>query len=454
MIGKKKIKNLVDYIFRISKADQIEVVITNYVSSLTRYANNYIHQNVSESNSNISIRVIFGKKIGSASTSSLDPKKIKEVLGWAETVAQHQLPNNDFESLPKAKAKDYRSVTTYIPRSANLTPDQRADAVDEIIKVAEKHSLKTYGSVSNGAAEICIANSLGTFAYNLSSDVFCNCVMAGNNSTGYVQQGHRDVAKINFKKIALHAARKALKSSSPIDLSPGSYTTILEPLAASELLDFLSLYAFNGKFYLEGRSYLCGKIGKKIADSRVSIIDDPLARKGFAFTFDAEGVAKKRLTLVENGIARNIVHDSMTAKKAGVKTTAHALQAPNTFGPLANHLVMKPGKSDLESMIARTKHGVLVTRFHYTNVIDPVRLIFTGMTRDGTFLIENGKIKNGIKNMRFTENIIDCLGRIEEIGKPAELVAADPGYGARIGHGVIVPALKIRDFTFTSGTEF
>ncbi|OGC43567.1 hypothetical protein A2Y85_05485 [candidate division WOR-3 bacterium RBG_13_43_14] len=454
MIGKRKIRKLVDMIFGRSKADQVEVVITNYDSALTRYANNYIHQNVSESNSGLSIRVIFGKKIGSASTSSLDPKQARKVLAWAEAVADHQLPNSDFESLPITKSKDYRPVVTCVPKTVRFSPRERADAVSEIVKVAKKNSLNAFGSVSNGAAELCIANSLGTFAYNVSSDFFCNCVMAGDNSTGYVQRGHRDVDKINFKKTAMIAAQKALLSNNPINLPPGSYKTILEPLAASELLDFLSFYAFNGKFYLEGRSCLCGKLGKKIVDAGVTIIDDPLTSKGFAFAFDAEGVAKRRLTLIDKGIARNIVYDSMTARKAGVKTTGHALPAPNTFGPLANNLIMKPGKRDLQSIIASTDYGVLVTRFHYTNVIDPVKLTFTGMTRDGTFLIEDGKITKGIKNLRFTENIIECLSRVEDIGSRVELVASDPGYGARFGNGVIMPALKIKDFKFTSATEF
>jgi predicted Zn-dependent protease len=454
MIGRKKIRSIVNMIFDRSRADQVEVIITNYDSSLTRYANNYIHQNVSESNSSLSIRVIFGKKIGSASTSSLDPGMIKKVLGWAETVAHHQLPNNDFDTLPLTKTAEYKKVNTYVPKTVRFSPGDRANAVLEIVNVAKKNALNSYGSVSNGAAEVCVANSLGTFGYNLASDIFCNCVMAGGNSTGYVQYGHRDVDAINFKKLAMAAAQKAVLSKDPIDLPPGRYTTILEPLAASELLDFMAFYAFNGKFYLEGRSCLCGKLGKKIADSKVTIIDDPFTNKGFPSSFDAEGVAKRRLTLIDRGVARNIVHDTITARKAGTGTTGHALPAPNTFGPIASNLIVKPGKKSLDSMIKNTARGVLVTRFHYTNVIDPVRLTFTGMTRDGTFLIERGKITRGIKNLRFTENIVECLDRIEDISSKADLVASDPGYGARSAHGTIIPALKIKDFAFTSATEF
>lgn len=454
MIGKRRVGKIIDMIFSKSKADQTEVVITNYDSALTRYANNYIHQNVSESNSSLSIRVIFGKKIGSASTSSLDPKNIKQVINWAEAVAHHQLPNNDFESLPLNMPKRYRKVNNCVPATVRFSARDRAEAVSRIVNVARKNELNAFGSVSNGSAEVCIANSLGTFAYDLSSDIFCNCVMAGDNSSGYVQRGHRDVDRIDFRKLALTAARKAVLSHDPLDLPPGAYTTILEPLAASELLDFMAFYAFNGKFYLEGRSPLCGKLGKRIVASKVTIVDDPFLKNGFSFPFDGEGVAKRRLALIDRGVAVNIVHDSITGRKAGCGTTGHALPAPNTFGPIAGNLFMKPGIKSLESMIAATKRGVLVTRFHYTNVIDPSKLTFTGMTRDGTFLIERGKIVRGVKNLRFTENIIDCLDRVDDLSSRSELVASDPGYGARSAHGVMTPAIKIRDFTFTSATEF
>jgi len=454
MIGKREARKIVNSVIKLSEADQVEVSILNHKQALTRFANNYIHQNVSEENSSISVRVVFGKKLGIASTNSLELKKIKETVEWAENIAHLQKENIDFVSLPKAKQSDYRPSKTHVKVTEEFSSRDRARAVGEIVDVAKKNGLNTFGSVSNGTAEICVGNSLGTFAYSMCGDVFCNIVMATENSTGYAQAGARDVREIDFQSLADTAARKALMSSNPKDVSPGKYTTIFEPLAASEFLWYMSYYAFNGKMYQEGRSYLSKKLGSKIVDEKITVVDDPFAEKGFAFPFDFEGVPKRRLVLIDKGIAKNVVHDSLTAHKEKKKSTGHALGAPNPFGPVPFNIVMKSGKKSIEEMIRETDKGILVTRFHYTNVIDPHKLIFTGMTRDGTFLIEGGKVTDGVKNLRFTENIIDVLNRLEAVSSKPELVASDPGYGVRFATGVAVPAMKVNEFNFTSSTEF
>ncbi|HEC78212.1 MAG TPA: TldD/PmbA family protein [candidate division WOR-3 bacterium] len=454
MIGKRTAKKIVADAIRYTKADQIEINIFNNRQALTRFANNYIHQNVSESNSSVSVRVAFGKKIGAASTNSLDFKKIKETIDWAEEIARYQKENADFTSFPAVKKDRYRDVKTFVKRTAAFSSRDRARAVSEIVDTAKKYSLVSYGSVSNGAAEICIGNSSGTFAYAVCGDVFCNIVMSGKNSSGYVQSGSRDVNEMDFRALAEAAAKKAVMSADPIEIEPGRYTTIFEPLAASEFLDFLAYYAFNGKFFEEGRSFLTGKLGQKVVDESITIIDDPFRKTGFAFPFDFEGVPKRRYVLIEKGIAKNVVYDSLTASRAGKKSTGHALSAPNPFGPIPLNLVMKGGADSIAKLIKDTKKGILVTRFHYTNVIEPHKLTFTGMTRDGTFLIENGEITKGIKNLRFTENIVDCLNCIAGLTKRPALVASEPGYGGRFATGVIVPTIKVKDFTFTSSTEF
>jgi len=454
MIGEKEAKKTIDIALDAAEADQIEVVVFNYDQALTRFANNYIHQNVNESNTGVSIRVAFGKKIGFASTNSLDFSKIKETVRWAEKIAQFQRENENFVAFPKVGANDYDDVSTYVRSTAQFSNIDRADAVAQIVEIAKTNCLSAFGSVSNGSSEVCIGNSLGTFAYGVCDDIFCNIVMSGKDSTGYAQSGRRDIEEMNFRSLAEVAAQKAINSANPAEISPGQYTTIFEPLAVSEFLDFLSYYAFNGKIYEEGRSYLTGKLGEKIVDGRVTVVDDPLTKKGFPFSFDFEGFPKKKIMLIDKGIAKNVVYDSLTASRAKKKSTGHALMAPNSFGPLPMHLSMKGDKKSLKEMIEGTRKGILVTRFHYTNIIDPLKLVFTGMTRDGTFLIENGEIAGGIKNLRFTENIVEALNRIEDISKDQKLVASEPGYGARFGRGTIVPSMTIRDFTFTSATEF
>lgn len=454
MLGKKEAHAIIDFVIKQSKADQVEVLLVNQDQALTRFANNYIHQNVSETNSSVAIRVAYGKKIGTASTNSLHKQRLKDTVVWAEKIAQFQRENEDFVSFPSARKNAYPKVKTYNTKTIGFSAADRAKAASEIISVARKHSLNSFGSVSNGVADICIGNSQGILAYGRAADMFCNIVMSGDNSTGYAQAGSRDLRMIDFKGLANAAARKALLSKDPTEIVPGKYTAIFEPLAASEFLDYLAFYAFNGKMFHEGRSFLSDKLGSKIVDERITIVDDPLTNAGFAFPFDLEGVPKRRLKLVDKGVAKNVVYDSLTALKRKKKSTGHALGGPNPFGPIPTNLAMKKGTKSLDDLIRETDRGVLVTRFHYTNVIDPHKLTFTGMTRDGTFLIEHGKITKGLKNLRFTENIIDVLNRVEAFSSKPVLVAADPGYGSRFAIGTIVPAMKIRDFTFTSGTQF
>jgi PmbA protein len=454
MIGKREAKKILNFVMKQSKADQTEVSLVNHDQALTRFANNYIHQNVSESDSTVSIRVVFGKKIGAAATNSLELKKIRDTVAWAEKIAQFQKENDDFVSLPRARKSDYFALKTYNKATVDFSATDRAEAVRQIVNIAKKNSLNSFGSVSNGMAEICIGNSLGVFAYALAGDVFCNIVMSGKNSTGYAQSGTRDVREIDFEGLARSAAQKAIMSLDPAEIHPGKYTAIFEPLATSEFLDYLAYYAFNGKMFHEGRSFLSDKLGSKVVDEQITLIDDPFTKTGFSFPFDFEGVPKKRLVLINKGVAKNVVYDSLTAFKNKKKSTGHALGGPNPFGPIPLNLVMKPGTKSIDDMIRETKQGILVTRFHYTNVIDPHKLTFTGMTRDGTFLIEDGKISKGLKNLRFTENIIEVLNRVEAFSKNPVLVASDPGYGSRFATGTVVPAIKVRDFTFTSATEF
>jgi PmbA protein len=454
MIAKKKAREIIKFVINQSRADQVEVSLISHDQALTRFANNCIHQNVSESDSNVSIRVAFGKKIGTASTNSLHIRKLKEAVAWAERIAHFQKENDDYVSLPKARKADYHAIRIYSAKTVGFTAADRAEAARKIISVAKEHSLNSFGSVTNGVADICIGNSLGVLAYARAGDIYCNIVMAGKNSTGYAQIGTRDISKVDFQELARSAANKALLSEDPVEINPGRYTTIFEPLAASEFLDYMSYYAFNGKMFHEGRSYLSDRLGSRVVDERITLVDDPFARAGFAFPFDFEGVPKRKLVLIDKGVAKNVVYDSLTAFKRKKKSTGHALGGPNPFGPVPLNLVMKPGTKSLDDLIRETDKGVLVTRFHYTNVIDPHRLTFTGMTRDGTFLIENGKIAKGLKNLRFTENIIEVLNRVEALSGKSVLVASDPGYGSRFATGTVVPAIKVRDFTFTSATEF
>ncbi len=449
-----KVKKLISSVIRDSKAEQIEVTVFNFSQALTRFANNCIHQNVQEANTSVTIRSIFGKKAGYAQTNSLEAGKVREARKWSETIAKLQRDNPDLAGLPRSDPRDYKKTVTYKVSTAGYTADKRAAAVQSIVGIAAHKKLSAFGSVSNGSAEIAIGNSAGTFAYNTSADIFCNIVMSTDTSSGYVQAGSRDVAALDFEGLANTAADKALLSMNPGKCAPGEYSTIFEPLAMADLLGYLAFYAFNGKLYEEGRSYLAGKLKTKVMSSGVTLTDDPFNAAGFAIPFDFEGVPKKKMVLIDKGIARNMVYDSQTAAKARKISTGHALTAPNPFGPIPVNLVMEGGRSTVDDLVKKTKKGILVTRLHYTNVIDPYKLTITGMTRDGTFLIENGVITRGLKNLRFTENIFRAFKNIDGISRKTYCVPDEPGYGGRFARGSIVPYVRIKDFTFTSATEF
>ena len=453
MLGKDKVFELINFALNNSKADQTEISIQYYDSYLTRFANSAIHQNVGERNGSLSIRVAIGKKIGSASTNIFDIDSITQTLNKAMEIAKFQAENPDFKSLPMP-SPSYKTINTYNKKTHNLSPKDRANAVKTIIEKVKGAGLRAFGSFTNGASEFGIGNSLGIMTYAQTSDAYCNVSAMGENSSGYAQTGSRDVSQIKPDKVAERAIKKALDGKNPFELEPGQYEVILEPLASAELLDFLSYYGFNAKTYQEGRSFLCENMEKKVMGDNITVVDDGFDERGFAFPFDFEGVSKQKVSLIEKGIAKGLVYDSLTAGKEKKESTGHALPAPNTFGPIPLNMILMPGESSLDNMIRNAKKAILVTRFHYTNIVEPKKTIFTGMTRDGTFLVENGKITKPIKNMRFTESILNALNHVLEISKDLVLIGGGAGYEGRFATGTLIPALRIETFNFSGKTEF
>jgi len=453
LLGKQKITELIDFALNKSPADQTEILINYFESFLTRFANSAIHQNVAERNGSLSIRVVIGKKIGSASTNIFDLDSIDQTLNKAMEIAKFQPENPDFKSLPKPSA-GYKTINIYNKKTHDLSPKDRANAVKTIIEKVKGAGLRAFGSFTNGASEYGIGNSLGIRAYASSSDAYCNVAAMSENSSGYAQVGSREVNQIKPEKIAERAIKKALDGENPTEIEPGLYEVILEPLASSELLDFLGYLGFNAKTYQEGRSFMCDNMGKKVMGDNITILDDAYNEQGFTFPFDFEGVPKQKVQLIEKGITQGLVYDSLTAGKENKESTGHALPAPNTFGPVPTNLVLLPGDSSLDKMIRNTKKGILVTRFHYTNTVEPKKTIFTGMTRDGTFLIENGAVTKPIKNLRFTESIINALNKVLEISQDLTLIGGGAGYEGRFATGSLSPALRIESFNFTGKTEF
>lgn len=454
MLGKEKAHDLARAVFKMSRADATEVIFSSYQSALTRFAHSAIHQNVSETNTNASIRAVLGRKQGVVQTNDLSRAGLKQAAHQAIDIARHQPENPHPIELPAIDPQSYKKVDSFDNRTADWGPGQRAEAVGLIVHEVAKSGGSAFGSVSNGISETVVANSLDTFAYHVGTDVYANVLVHNGEGSGYAAQGVSRVAGFDPQSIARVAAGKAADSREPSSIKPGKYTVILEPMAVDDFLSFLVWTGLGAKPYLEDRSFMSGRIGKMITGDNITLYDDSYNPKGFPLAFDFEGVPRKKVTYIKDGVAKGVVWDSYYAQKCGRRSTGHALSAPATWGPMGFHLVMKPGRASVQQMIAGTENGLLITRFHYTNVIDPKRTIITGMTRDGLFRIKNGKIVGAVKNMRFTENVIDALSRVAEIGSKLNLVASGESYEGRFPTGSLVPALKIDKFNFSSKTEF
>jgi PmbA protein len=448
MLGEERSKQLTDTILTRSTADQTEVVVLSGDHYLTRFANSAIHQNVAETDTEVRIRVVTGSRVGVATTNSLDEAVLAQTLERALSIARLQPENPEFKSLPGPQP--IAKVTAFSEATANCTPEQRAMGAGAICLRAREVGMIASGALTTATLEVVVANSLGVFAYYPTTFADINTVIMSDTSAGYASALALDVQDLDFEAIGLEAVVKCLRSQNPRILEPGEYTVILEPYAVQDFVQMMSRTGFSAVAFQEGRSFMAGKIGQQILDPRISIWDDGLSSEGLPWPFDFEGVPKQRVDLIEDGVARGVVYDSYRAgKEAGMSSTGHALPAPNAFGPFTLNTFLSPGKATLEEMIASTERGLYVTRFHYTRPVEPTKVVITGMTRDGTFLIENGEITYPVKNLRFTQSYLEALNHVEMIGKEPRLL---------LGIGDIardsVPALKLSRFMFTGATEF
>jgi len=446
MLGPNKLSEIANLIFSLSKADQTEVILRNTDSALTRFANNQIHQNVAESDSQVRVRVVYGKRIGVASSNDLSPDALKRTLETARAIAQRQRADPEFKSLPPPQP--IQNVEVFVDATAQSTPEQRAQAVGILCKRAKEKGVVAAGAFETTAIETVVANSLGVFAYHPVTYADLNTVMMSDTGSGYASFTHQDARQVNAEALAREAIDKALRARNPITLDPGEYTVFLEEYAVTDILDFLNYAAFSAQAVQEDRSFMKGKFGQKVMDERVTIYDDGLASDTLAMPFDFEGVPRQKVMLIENGIARGVVHDTTTAQREGVASTGHALPAPNTLGPFALHMVLSPGNTPKSEMLKSIERGIWVTRFWYTRIVHPMKVLITGLTRDGTFLIENGEVTQPIKNLRFTTSYLDALNNVRALGDATKLFFEGWSHASRR-----VPALAVDRFRFTGTTQ-
>ncbi len=446
MLGADKVRELTQQIIGMSKADQTEVIFNGTDSALTRFANSTIHQNVAETNTEIRVRLVYGKRIGVASGNDLSPEALKRTVDTARAIAQRQPENPEFKSLPTPQPT--QNVEAFVERTAKFTPEQRAQIVNVLCKKAKEKGVVTAGAFNTLSIETAVANSLGVFAYHPGTVADINAVMMSDTGSGYASFTHPDATQVNAAALADEAIAKALKARNPEPLEPGDYTVLLEEYAVMDLLDFLAYLSFSALAVQEERSFMKGKIGEKVMSDSVTLWDDGLSPDTIALPFDYEGVPRQKVTFVENGIARGVVYDTATAQREGKESTGHSLPAPNSMGPYAAHVFMAPGSTPKSEMLKGVERGIWVTRFWYTRVVHPMKVLITGMTRDGTFLIETGEVTRPVKNFRFTTSYLDALNNVRAISRETKLFRDDWSGAARR-----VPALLVDGFRFTGATQ-
>jgi predicted Zn-dependent protease len=432
------------------RAYEFEASIGGGSHSLTRFANSVIHQNVSETRYQLSARNLFGKKTGRAVTNKFSDDDIASAVGTSETVARAQpdIP----ELLPLPGPQSYSPVDAFDAETAAFSPDARADAVKKAVGLCRKNGFQAAGyfSTSSGSiggygeiSPLAMVNSNGLFASHCGTEASFSITAMADDSSGWAQATSWRVSDIDAPALASIAIEKAKRSSKPKAIEPGKYTVILEPAAVAELLMYMSWLGFGALQVQEGRSFMSGKIGQRLFGQNVSIYDDVYDDLLRGRPFDCEGTPVQRVVIAENGVIQGPIYDRMTAAKENRQSTGHGLPVPNTQGPQPASIVMKAEKPvPLAKLVSSVERCILVTRFWYVNVVDPMKVVLTGMTRDGTFLVEKGKITTGIRNFRFNQNVIELLNNIEAMSVP---VRSGP---------CVVPGLLVTGFNFSSGTEF
>ena len=446
MTGREACLRFLKSVAQESSADQTEALLLTEDSSLTRFARSSIHQHVAEKNRTLILRVVLGKRIAVATTNILSLSSAKASLERAISLAKVQRPNEAFISLPEPNP--IPSIITFSESISRLTPARKAKRIKELLDLLKGKGFHASGAFSNGEVELAVVNSLGIEAYQKYSDLFFHLIAENGSGTGYAGFVARDADQFDIDSLAQEAIHKVSKKE-PISVDPGEYEVILEPYAVSEFLSFLGYLGFNALAVQEERSFFCTQFGKKLVGETVTIYDDGLDPQGLQVPFDFEGVPKQRVSFFEKGIAREVTYDSFTAGREGKTSTGHGLIAPNTAGPIPINLFMEAGDSSLGEMVRSIRKGIYVTRFHYTNVVEPMKAVITGMTRDGTFLIEEGEIKGPIKNLRFTESILKALSRVKAVSRERRVCSEGTVYSRRFVTGTVVPSIKVDGFNIS-----
>jgi len=440
----KDLERVAEKVLKLSRADETEVDVGATTDALTRFANNTIHQNVAEHSLGISVRAVVDGRTARATTNKTDDESLRRTVEAAITLAKNQPKNPDL--LPLIGKRKYQKVSRFFSSTANTTPEDRAKAVTRVCKMANKAKQTAAGIFSSGESRSLMANSRGMLAHYEQTRAEFSVTILEPNSSGWAKSNSPDIRKIDPEALAETASGVATRSREPREASAGRYTTILSPSAVLDLVGFL-FYDFAATSVLDKRSCLTGRIGKKVFGDNITIWDDAYHPLQSGPPHDGEGVPRQKVLLVDKGVPKNLVYSRATAKKMKAKPTGHGFSLPNEYGEAPMNLVFSGGTASTEDMIKSTGRGILVTRLWYIREVDPYEKVLTGMTRDGTFLIENGRVTGGVRNFRFNESVIEMLAKVSMMGIPVRAAGEE-------SFEMVVPPMKVEDFHFSEVTKF
>jgi PmbA protein len=446
IVGPDEVRRVADAALEIGGVDGVEVLFMHEWGGLTRFANSTIHQSTSREDTGVRVRVVSGNRIGVAAANDFTSEGARRAAESAREMSLVSAPDPNFPGLaPKADVVERPEA--FDEATAETTPERRAGAVESLV-TAIGSGFRTSGAFETIAMEIGVANTEGQFCWAPTTRASIGAVVnGGEGGNGFAETLAVRLGEIDPSAIGRRAFAKAEASQRPRDLAPGPVTAVLEPHAVSTVVGFLSWIGFGGRTIAEGRSCFSGKEGQVVAAASISIRDDATSPLTIGTPFDFEGVPRRPVDLVRDGVFVQGVYDLRTAKQVGIASTGHALPAPNPEGPFPLNLILEPGDSSLDQLIATTERGVLVTRFHYSNVVHPVESTITGMTRDGLFVIEDGEVAYPVKNMRFTQSILEALTNATGLTRETELASEFFLSSAR------VPAVRLEGFHFTGRSD-
>jgi predicted Zn-dependent protease len=442
MMGREAALALLEKALGYSEAQETDIYLSAQDLGLSRFAGGAIHQNLAHSNIVLNIRSVTGKRLGRATTNVLSVAGVRKAVEAAYQNALLMPEDPAFEGLPQPS--EAAKVDSFDEATARCSPETRAQIVRGICLQGKEHDLNVSGACRTGVQEIAVVSSHGARAYHAGTFAGLIINTMSGSSAGWAKGGSWRLSDMDTEALGREAVSKAVDGREPVAIEPGRYPVVLDTYAVDDILEALSLYGMGAQAVQEGRSWMNDIIGDQAMSPSVTIWDDGSASHGWPVPFDAEGMPRRRVDIITKGVVNTPVHNSYTAGKEGTVSTGH--QAYFTGGPIASNLFMQEGGSSLDELTGSTKQGIYITRFFYTRLAHSKGCVMTGMTRDGTFMIENGQITHPVKDLRFTQSYVEALAGVEHIGSESKLVLNEVGFATR------VPALKLSSFNFTGVT--